>query len=54
MASPNTDVRIGQQGALTQSVWETWKESTEVFKDDGSAPSPWGAPTGPCRPSARP
>jgi hypothetical protein len=42
--TPNTDVRIGQQGALTQSVWETWKEATEVFKDDGSAPSPWDAP----------
>ena len=41
--TPNTDVRIGQQGALTQSVWETWKEATEVFKDDGSAPSPWDA-----------
>jgi hypothetical protein len=42
--TPNTDVRIGQQGALTQSVWETWKEPTEVFKDDGSEPSPWNAP----------
>jgi hypothetical protein len=42
--TPNTDVSIGQQSALTQSVWETWKESTEVFKDDGSAPSPWNAP----------
>src|SRR4051794_23649931 len=41
--TPNTDVRIGQQGALTQSVWETWKESTDVFKEDGTAPSPWGA-----------
>ncbi len=36
--TPNTDVRIGQQGALTQSVWETWKELTEVFKEDGSEP----------------
>jgi hypothetical protein len=40
--SPNTDVTIGQQGALTQSVWETWKESIEVFKDDGTPPAPWG------------
>ena len=39
--SPNTDVTIGQQGALTQSVWETWKELIEVFKDDGTAPAPW-------------
>ncbi len=22
--------------------WETWKESTEVFLPDGSAPAPWG------------
>ena len=42
--TPNTDVTIGQQGALTQSVWETWKELIEVFKDDGTPPAPWGAP----------
>ncbi|MBV7333046.1 hypothetical protein KFU94_33415 [Chloroflexi bacterium TSY] len=22
--------------------WQTWKESFEVFKEDGSVPSPWG------------
>ena len=51
--TPNTDVTIGQQGALSSSVWEYWKESIEVFKDDGSAPSPWGA-SRTVRPSARP
>ena len=24
--------------------WETWKESSEVFLPDGSAPAPWGTP----------
>src|SRR4051812_35961966 len=41
--TPNQDVQIGQDGALVRSVWETWKESIEVFKNDGSAPDPWNS-----------
>ncbi len=26
-------------------AWESWKESFEIFKDDGSAPLPWGSKT---------
>lgn len=40
----NTAVTIGQQGTTPPGVWETWKESTEVFKDDGTPPTPWGDP----------
>ncbi len=25
-------------------IWESWKESFEIFKPDGSAPTPWGSP----------
>lgn len=34
---------IGADGD-NATVWETYKESYEVFLDDGAAPSPWGAP----------
>ena len=30
---------IASKGVLP---WETWKESYEVYKEDGSRPSPWG------------
>ena len=43
--TPNKSVQIGQPGVSTDGVWETWKESIEVFKDDGSAPSDWNAPS---------
>ncbi len=33
-------VKITSPGA---PIWESWKESFEVFKDDGSAPSAWGS-----------
>lgn len=25
-----------------EPLWDTWKESFEIFKEDGSKPSPWG------------
>jgi hypothetical protein len=41
---PDTSTTIGQPGAPNQGVWETWKESIEVFKSDGTPPTPWDAP----------
>ena len=51
--SLNWPVQPGQRGkpdgarpisAPGPRVWETWKESYEVFKPDGSVPGPWNAP----------
>ena len=33
---------INDKGSRT---WESWKESYEVFKEDGSSPRPWGSST---------
>ncbi len=40
---PDESATIGADGD-NATVWETWKESYEVFKADGSKPAPWGSP----------
>lgn len=39
--TPNTSVTIGQ-GVQVPTVWETWKESRDIFLPTGSKPSAWG------------
>lgn len=39
---PDTGVTIGQQDAAT--VWESWKESYQIFRAKGQTPLPWDAP----------
>lgn len=39
--SPDGKGTIGDKGD-NNTVWETWKESYEVFLPDGKAPAPWG------------
>jgi hypothetical protein len=39
--SPDTSKVIGQDGD-NATVWESYKETYEVFLPDGSQPSPWG------------
>ena len=36
----------GHQGD-NDTVWETWKKSSEIFLPDGAPPAPWGAPVAP-------
>jgi len=40
-SEPDSSLCIGQNGD-NMTVWENWKEKSEVFKDDGQAPLPWG------------
>lgn len=43
---PNASVppsAFGKPGDTTPVVWETYKESSEVFLPDGAPPAPWGA-----------
>ncbi|KMM82922.1 hypothetical protein SAMN04490203_1834 [Pseudomonas taetrolens] len=39
---PNTGVQIGQHDGAT--VWESWKESYQIFLPQGQTPAPWQAP----------
>lgn len=39
---PNTGTPIGQQDGAT--VWESWKESYQIFLAKGQTPNPWNAP----------
>ncbi|WP_413793495.1 MULTISPECIES: cytochrome C [unclassified Pseudomonas] len=38
---PNTAIPIGKQDGAT--VWESWKESYQIFRAKGQAPLPWNA-----------
>lgn len=40
-SAPNTSECIG---SATPVVWEAWKESSEVYLDNGQKPQPWGTP----------
>src|SRR3546814_13961677 len=39
---PNTGTPIGKQDGAT--VWESWKESYQIFRANGQAPLAWDAP----------
>lgn len=43
---PNKSQSPGQHGD-NATVWETWKDSSEIFLANGAPPAPWGAPTAP-------
>jgi hypothetical protein len=40
--NPNTGTSIGKQDGAT--VWESWKESYQIFRAKGQTPLPWNAP----------
>lgn len=41
--SSNPTDTIGSVGD-NETIWETWKNSSDIFLPDGSRPSPWGTP----------